>query len=166
MDPLPPEFTQVFFRASVPSAGWPQKFAVVTAHNPDGQLVEPAANDAADEELRASIEKLGLKHFRVTGGSRDEKYREPGWGFSSATPQLAKKLSLSFRQLAFFWIENDRLLLVDSRTGESTDQAGWQDRWLGPEIVPLRLVFINSQQVPNPNNHDEESCLNQPRENQ
>ena len=136
MEPLPTEFTQVFFRASVPIGGWPKRFAVVTAHNPDGLLADPAANDAADEELRAAMEKRGLTHFRVTGGSRDEKHREPGWGFSSATSQSAKELSLSFRQLAFFWIENDRLSLVDARTGESNDQGSWQDRWLGSEILP------------------------------
>ena len=136
MEPLPTEFTQVFFRASVPIGGWPKRFAVVTAHNPDGLLVDPVANDAADEELRAAMEKRGLTYFRVTGGSRDEKHREPGWGFSSATPQSAKELSLSFRQLAFFWVENDRISLVDARTGESSDQADWHERWLGPEILP------------------------------
>ena len=98
MEPLPTEFTQVFFRASVPFGGWPKRFAVVTAHNPDGQLVEPAANDAADAELRTAIEKRGLTYFRVTGGSRDEKHREPGWGFSSTTPQSAQELSQRFRQ--------------------------------------------------------------------
>ena len=98
MEPLPTEFTQVFFRASVPFGGWPKRFAVVTAHNPDGQLVEPAANDAADEALRDAIEKLGLTYFRVTGGSRDEKHQEPGWGFSSTTPQSAQELSQRFQQ--------------------------------------------------------------------
>ena len=67
-------------------------------HNLDGQVVEPAGNDAADEALRAVIEKLGLTYFRVTGGSRDEKHQEPGWGFLSATPQSAQELSQRFRQ--------------------------------------------------------------------
>jgi hypothetical protein len=136
MEPLPTEFTQVFFRATMPIDGWPNKFAVVTAHNPDGQWMDPAANDAADEALRAAIEKLGLTYFRVTGGSRDEKHREPGWSFSPATPHSAQELSQRFQQLAFFWIEHDRLSLVDARTGKSTNQGGWQDRWLGPEILP------------------------------
>lgn len=136
MEPLPTEFTQVFFRATKPIDGWPKQFAVVTAHNPDGQWMDPAANDAADEALRATIEKRGLTYFRVTGGSRDEKHREPGWGFSSATSQSAQELSQRFRQLAFFWIENDRLSLVDARTGKSTDQGDWHERWLGPEILP------------------------------
>ena len=136
MEPLPTEFTQVFFRATMPIGGWPERFAVVTAHNPDGLLVEPAANDAADEALRAAIEKRGLTHFRVTGGSRDEQHREPGWGFSPATPRLAQELSLSFRQVAFFWVENDRVSLVDSRHGDLTDLGIWQERWLGPERGP------------------------------
>ena len=136
MEPLPTEFTQVFFRASVPIGGWPERFAVVTAHNPDGLLLEPAANAGADAMLRAALEKIGLEHFRVTGGSRDEAHREPGWGFSPATPQSAQELSQRFRQLAFFWIENDRVSLVDARTGSSTDQGSWQEPWLGPKILP------------------------------
>jgi len=61
-------------------------------------VVEPAGNDAAEEALRAAIEKQGLTYFRVTGGSRDEKHREPGWCFLSATPQSAQELSQRFRQ--------------------------------------------------------------------
>ena len=91
---------------------------------------------APASELRTPIEKRGLTYFRVTGGSRDEKHQEPGWGFSSATPQSAQELSQRFRQLAFFWIENDRLSLIDARTGNSTNQGSWHERWLGPEILP------------------------------
>jgi hypothetical protein len=128
-------FKQVFFRAAVPMDGWPDQFAIVTAYNPDGLSAEPAVNAGADAILSAALEKMGLKHFRVTGGSRDEAHQEPGWGFWPATPRSARELSRSFRQLAFFWIEHDRVSLVNSRTGESTGLGRWQERWLGPERV-------------------------------
>ncbi len=136
MDPLPTVFTQVFFRAAVPRDGWPEQFAIVTAYNPDGVSAEPAVNASADARLRATIETMGLQYFRVNGGSHDGAHQEPGWGFAPATPRSARELSLSFRQLAFFWIEGDRISLVDSRNGASTDQGRWQDRWLGPERRP------------------------------
>jgi hypothetical protein len=41
-------------------------------------------------------------------------------------------LSVRFGQLAFFWIEEGRLALVDARTGEKTDQADWVERLLRP----------------------------------
>lgn len=136
MDPLPTVFTQVFFRATTPMDGWPEQFAIVTAYNPDGVSEEPAVNAGADATLRATIETMGLQYFRVTGGSRDGAHQEPGWGFAPATPRSARELSLSFRQLAFFWVENDRVSLVDSRYGDSTDLGIWQERWLGPERGP------------------------------
>jgi hypothetical protein len=136
MEPLPTVFTQVFFRGAAPMVGWPEQFAIVTAYNPDGVSEEPAVNASADARLRATIETMGLQYFRLTGGSRDGAHQEPGWGFSLATPRSARDLSLSFRQLAFFWIESDRISLVDSRNGDSTDLGRWQDRWLGPELSP------------------------------
>ena len=67
--------------------GWPDQFAIVTAYNPDGLSAEPAVNAGADAMLRAALEKMDLKHFRLTGGSRDEAHQEPGWGFWPATPR-------------------------------------------------------------------------------
>lgn len=132
MDPLPAEFTQVYFRAEQPAGGWPRQFAIVTAHNPDGRITDPVANLAADEALCSALERQGLTHFRVTGGSRDGRHQEPGWGIVLTAPTIAQDLSVQFRQLAFFWIEEGRLALVDARTGEKTDQAAWTERWLGP----------------------------------
>ena len=87
MEPLPTVFKQVVFRAAVPMDGWPDHFAIVTAYNPDGLSAEPAVNAGADAMLRAALEKMDLKHFRLTGGSRDEAHQEPGWGFWPATPR-------------------------------------------------------------------------------
>lgn len=131
MEPLPVEFTQVYFRAAPPAGGWPRRFAIVTAHNPNGRITDPAANLVADEALRGALERQGLDHFRVTGGSRDGRHQEPGWGIVLTTPSIAQDLSVRFRQLAFFWIEKGRLALVDARTGDKTDQVAWAERWLG-----------------------------------
>jgi hypothetical protein len=128
---LPVEFSQVYFRGQAPIGGWPERFAVVTAHNPEGVVNDPSANETADQSLREEIEKIGLTHFRVTGGSLDGRHQEPGWGIVLATPELARDLSERFKQLAYFWVENGQLSLVDTQAGERLQQGAWLDRWLG-----------------------------------
>ena len=133
MTPLPPEFSAVYFSGAPPSGGWPRRFAVVTAYNPDGRLTEPDVNRATDLQLRGDLEALGLPHFRVIGGSLGGRHHEPGWGIALNEPATALELSRSFRQLAFFWVEQDRLILIDARTGVPTPQIVlWSDRWIGP----------------------------------
>jgi hypothetical protein len=124
MEPLPTEFTQVFFRATMPINGWQKKFAVVTAHNPDGQLMDPAANDAADAELRTEIEKLGLKHFRVTGGSRDKNIGSPA-GVSRRRRRSQRRSSVN---------------VFGSWRFSGSRMIG--SRWLmrAPETRPIRVV--------------------------
>ncbi len=131
MNSLPTEFTQVYFRADQPKEGWPQQFAIVTAYNPEGQITEATSNIASDLKLRSTLQEMGLSHFRVTGGSRDGKHQEPGWGIALHSPRPAQELCAQFKQLAFFWILNGRLALVDTRSDESTIQAEWSQRWLG-----------------------------------
>jgi hypothetical protein len=132
MNPLPSEYTQVYFVGERPPNGWPRQFAIVTAYNPDGRSAEPVFNRAADQELMIALLDCGLPHFRVIGGSRDNRHQEPGWGISLETPRIAQELSVRFRQLAFFWVEQGRISLVDARTGEATEQdLLWSGRWLG-----------------------------------
>lgn len=133
MDPLLPEFAQVYFAGERPLGGWPRHFAIITAYNPDGRSVEPSVNCTADSDLRLALGALGLSHFRVIGGSRDGRHQEPGWGILLDNLRTSQELSVRFHQLAYFWVDDQRLLLVDARTGESTDQnVLWSDRWLGP----------------------------------
>ena len=131
MESLPVEFSRVYFRGQPPMGGWPETFAVVTAHNPEGVVDDPSANETADLSLRQEIERAGLIHFRVTGGSLDGRHQEPGWGIVLAAPDLARDLSERFEQLAYFWVENSRLFLVDTQTGERFQQNAWLDRLLG-----------------------------------
>ena len=136
MEPLPPEFSDVFFSGRQPSGGWPRRFAVVTAYNPDGRLTEPDVNRAADLQLRGALEELELPHFRVIGGSLDGRHHEPGWGIVLNDPSAAQEISRHFRQLAFFWVAEDTLSLIDARTGAVIPQKSvWSDRWLGSEIT-------------------------------
>ena len=107
--------------------GWPETFAVVTAHNPEGVVDDPSANETADLSLRQEIERAGLIHFRVTGGSLDGRHQEPGWGIVLQNPEKARHLSEQFRQLAFFWVEQGQLSLIDTYTADTFHQGEWKD---------------------------------------
>ena len=50
-----PEYLDTWFWADVPADGWPSRFGVVTAFNPNGVLVEQTMNTAADEDLRERL---------------------------------------------------------------------------------------------------------------
>ena len=130
MEGLPNEFSEVLFSAAKPMGGWPPKFAVVTAHNPDGVLTDGAENDRADELLRDELVRSNLIHFRVVGGSRDGKHQEAGWGIEVNEILAANRLSKRFGQLAFFWITEGQLFLVNTKTGKRQFQAVWIERLL------------------------------------
>jgi hypothetical protein len=139
---LPAEFSLAYFRGQPPIGGWPELFAVVTGHNPEGVVDEPLANDTADLSLRQEIERAGLIHFRVTGGSLDGLHQEPGWGIVLQNPEKAQQLSEQFRQLAFFWVEQGQLALIDTYTAETFQQGEWKDRWLGVRSTPRPPTFF------------------------
>lgn len=129
---LPPEFAEAFFTGQVPPGGWPPAFAIVTAHNPDGVLTSPEQNDAADAALSCELRGRHLAHFRVSGGSRDGRHREAGFGIVGISRNAAADLSRHWRQLAYFWIEKGQVLLIDSVTGKERPVGSWDERWLGP----------------------------------
>lgn len=126
---LPPAFSRTYFIADKQDAGWPDRFAVVTAHNPDGVVLSPAANRNADARLERRLTALGCTPFRVTGGSKDMSHAEPGWGFAISNLETAVWLGCEFRQLAVFWINRGDLLLADCNSdARPLFVAKWKDR--------------------------------------
>jgi hypothetical protein len=106
----------------------PARFAVVTAHNPKGHLFSPAANRKLDAALRRRLDSLGIRRFRVTGGSEDGKHREAGWGLIVASPRTARELSALFDQNAFYWVSGDRIHLGSSAGGPLRRAGSWNAR--------------------------------------
>ncbi len=129
---LPPEFAEAFFIGRAPPGGWPPAFAILTAHNPDGALTAPAENDAADAALARELLGRRLAHFPVVGGSRDGRHQEAGFGIAGISRDAAADLSRRWRQLAYFWVEEGQVLLVDSATAKERPIGSWNERWLGP----------------------------------
>ncbi len=106
----------------------PARFAVVTAHDPRGKKRSPAMNARRDAALRRRLDALGLRRFRVTGGSEDGSHREAGWGVIVASPKVARGLAAEFEQNAFYWVSGGRIYLGACAGGRLRRAGSWDAR--------------------------------------
>jgi hypothetical protein len=97
-------------------------FWVVTACNPDGQVVSADANHRADVALAAELDRCGLTRRRANGGSPDWSHVEPGWAVLCGEEE-ALRLGRQFRQLAVFALAGGAIDLVDCQTARRTRLA-------------------------------------------
>lgn len=91
----------------------PQAFAIVTAHNPTGEISGTKINNTYDASLREALAKSGeVKSYQpMLGCSADLCHREQSYAIETSKA-FAFDFSLQFRQNAFFWVEQDRLIIV------------------------------------------------------
>lgn len=129
MDDVPrPEHLQTYFTAASPPGGWPRRFGIVTAYNPDCRNRSEAANEEADAELLACLAATGLPHFRTTNSARDGSHAEPGYGITAASPEDIRPISRRLGQTAFYWVE-DGLVSVMNTEGHVLHPVGnWLER--------------------------------------
>lgn len=113
----------------------PAHFAVVTACDPMGREARPAVNRRRDAALRRRLKALKIRHFRVTGGTKDGSHQEPGWGLIIKSREVACALAAQFNQDAYFWISKGRIYLGSAAGGPlhragswAARQAAWQDQ--------------------------------------
>ena len=123
-----PDHLKAHFTAELPPSGLPPRFGIVTACNADSKIAAEDENKKADEELKRRLVAAGLPHFRVTGGSRDGSHREPGYGIAADSPEVIRPISRSFRQEAFFWVENGTVFVVNTEGARLHRVAEWTER--------------------------------------
>lgn len=93
-----------------------------------GRKTPAAVNRRRDAFLRRTLAALNLRHFRVVGGSRDGSHREAGWGVAAGSPARVRALAALFDQLAYFWIDGDRVLLGSAAGGRLRRAGSWSER--------------------------------------
>lgn len=125
-----PEHLAAYFTWEPPPSGLPARFGVVTAHNPDGNVQDAAANDGADAALELMLDVGGLSHFRVIGRSQDGSHQEPGWGIVTDDLEEVRDFCKAFHQLAFFWVEDGNIFLVNADGKLRHPLAPWAQRVL------------------------------------
>lgn len=80
---------------------------LVTGENPFGQQQSPEANAAANAELAAAIDALGLPRLPSDGGSEDGSWNEPGFLVIGGEGAPVDALARRFRQAAWVRIAAD-----------------------------------------------------------
>ncbi len=117
----------VFLGEPLPT-DWPSTFVIINAWATTGETWPLERNQAADEALRQALERVGLRHHRVTGASPDLVHQEPSWAVDMSK-ESADELADHFLQVAFFAVEQGTLFVVPTGQPEAAAPLGpWSDR--------------------------------------
>jgi hypothetical protein len=121
-------FASTVFLGDPLPADWPASFVIVNAWATTGETWTAERNQAADEALRQALERVGLRHHRVTGASADLAHQEPSWAVDMSK-ESADELADHFLQVAFFAVEQGTLFVVPTGALEAAVPLGpWSDR--------------------------------------
>ena len=132
-------FDTLFESARVPA---PSAFAILTAHNPNGEPSDRASNEAADRRLAALLREQGMEPWRVVGYAPDRSHAETGWG-AEISLEDACRLGREFEQDAIYWVDNDRLELIGLKTPGRETLGSWQSR-VQPFALPYFTLYLGS----------------------
>ena len=121
-------FASTVFLGDPLPADWPTSFVIVNAWATTGETWSAERNQAADEALRQALERVGLRHHRLTGASQDLAHQEPSWAVDMSK-ESADELAEHFLQVAFFAVEQGTLFVVPTgRLEAAVDLGPWADR--------------------------------------
>ena len=125
-----------------PSPDWSRPFAILTAHNPGGKIVDLETNTDADKELRRGLSRKSLPKHRVTAVAEDWSHEEKSfavWGLDHTT---AAKIGREFRQDAYFWVENGTVHVHSCHTQEKQKVGKWESRLRTFGDRPTRNLYV------------------------
>jgi hypothetical protein len=142
-----PEYIKTLFVPKKPGKNqpppdWSRPFAILTAHNPGGKIVDLETNTEADKELRRSLSRKSLPKHRITAVAEDWSHEEKSfavWGLDHAT---AAKIGREFRQDAYFWVENGTVHVHSCHTQEKQKVGTWESRLRTFGDRPTRNLYV------------------------
>ena len=142
-----PEYIKTLFVPKKPGKNqpppdWSRPFAILTAHNPRGKIVDLETNTEADKELRRSLSRKSLPKHRITAVAEDWSHEEKSfavWGLDHAT---AAKIGREFRQDAYFWVENGTVHVHSCHTQEKQKVGTWESRLRTFGDRPTRNLYV------------------------
>ena len=142
-----PEYLKTLFVPKKPGKNqpppdWSCPFAILTAHNPGGKIVDLETNTEADKELRRSLSRKSLPKHRITAVAEDWSHEEKSfavWGLNHAT---AAKIGREFRQDAYFWVENGTVHVHSCHKQEKQKVGTWESRLRTFGDKPTRNLYV------------------------
>ena len=145
-----PEYLKTLFVPKKPGKNqpppdWSRPFAILTAHNPGGKIVDLETNTDADKELRRSLSRKSLPKHRVTGVSEDWSHEEKSFAVWGIDHSAVAAIGREFRQDAYFWVENGTVTVHScTTTNPPTFQilGRWEDRIRTRDDRPGRNIYV------------------------
>ncbi|MCL1035923.1 DUF3293 domain-containing protein [Shewanella corallii] len=98
-------------------------FAIVTAFNPMGENLSSCQNLLYDRRLQAEIDTMKVPYRSVIGASPDLQHMEKSWALFCDI-QSGLELGREFNQLAIYYVDNGRLLLLPCLCSEDSIELG------------------------------------------
>lgn len=103
-------------------------FAIVTAHNPMDMRLDEFKNNERNEILRKDLLQSNLIHREIIGCSEDHTHQELSFVVKCKLKQ-AIQMGNKFEQRAIFWVEENKLQIVDCKTLKSYDLGCFKKRF-------------------------------------
>ena len=86
-------------------------FAIVTAHNPRGNICSAGHNAMLDRLLQHDIAELGVLYRCLEGCDVNQSHSEKSWAIAT-DKFVAVDLAKRHQQNALYWVANNELYLV------------------------------------------------------
>tara|TARA_B100001057_G_scaffold454501_1_gene500336 strand:+ start:468 stop:860 length:393 start_codon:yes stop_codon:yes gene_type:complete len=103
-------------------------FAIVTAHNPMDFRLDELKNSERNERLRKDLHQSDFIYREIIGCSEDHTHQELSFVVKCNLKQ-AIQMGNKFEQRAIFWVEGDKLQIVDCKNLKSYDLGSFKKRF-------------------------------------
>ena len=120
-----PEYSKTIFLISKEPESWPEKFAIITAHNPMDLKLSDNENSLRNEKLLKRIEQNVF--LKLYGSSPDQSHLETSYAFISDLDK-AIEIGREFQQSAIYYIRKGNLQLVDCNADTTIDLGNFNER--------------------------------------
>ncbi|MCL2917934.1 DUF3293 domain-containing protein [Shewanella litorisediminis] len=98
-------------------------FAIITAYNPLGELLDACQNRLLDRQLLRDIEALGVPYRALIGTNDQLSHMEKSWAvFLEQEDSI--RLAHKYRQNALYYVMQDELMLLPCRMGSAPQTLG------------------------------------------
>ena len=107
---MTPAYFDTRFKIGLPLSELPESFAIITAHATTGEVWTAEDNHAANEALRAELERKGKLLGTITGYSPITQHAEPGYAAALEFDE-ACNIGVWFKQDAIYYVSSSTLFV-------------------------------------------------------
>ena len=107
---MTPAYFDTRFKLGLPLSELPESFAIITAHATTGEVWTAEDNHAANEALRAELERGGKLLGTITGYSPITQHAEPGYA-AALEFEEACNIGVQFKQDAIYYVSSGTLFV-------------------------------------------------------